>query len=173
MKRKTKEYDVGLVLGRFQPLHNGHVRVIETALKRCRTVLVFVGSSQASGTPENPFDYETRRKFLELVFGSKIIIAPLIDQGLGNVKAWGNFVLAEAKKYVPKVDCFVLGQEAKNETWLDPKLGIDLIEIPRSEVPISATEIRQSILEENNDRWMEFIPKQIQEELKKHLLGKR
>ena len=50
-----KKYKTGLVLGRFQTFHKGHEYIINKALEICDKVLVFIGSSDKSGTIENPF----------------------------------------------------------------------------------------------------------------------
>ncbi|GAB4316570.1 MAG: hypothetical protein Kow0069_18850 [Promethearchaeota archaeon] len=47
-------------LGRFQPLHLGHLKVVLWILERHERVTFAVGSSQASRTPENPFSFEER-----------------------------------------------------------------------------------------------------------------
>jgi cytidyltransferase-like protein len=46
----------GLVLGRFQPLHPGHLRMIETAMYECDKVVVCIGSAQRA----EPFTIEER-----------------------------------------------------------------------------------------------------------------
>ncbi|NYZ79420.1 adenylyltransferase/cytidyltransferase family protein, partial [Candidatus Micrarchaeota archaeon] len=38
----------GLFIGRFQPFHNGHLKGIEWALKRCDELIIAVGSTQRS-----------------------------------------------------------------------------------------------------------------------------
>ena len=38
----------GLFIGRFQPFHNGHLKGIEWALKRCDELVIAVGSTQRS-----------------------------------------------------------------------------------------------------------------------------
>lgn len=69
-----------LLVGRFQPLHKGHVALIRWALERHR-VTVVVGSSQHSGTPENPWTAMERVAMLRSVFGSKIHVVPVPDLG--------------------------------------------------------------------------------------------
>ena len=40
-----ERYTVGLVVGKFAPLHKGHELVIKTALAQCESVLVLVYSN--------------------------------------------------------------------------------------------------------------------------------
>lgn len=55
-------------MGRFQPLHNGHVALIRHALERCGTVAVAIGSAQAKPSPRNPFSAAERRAMLAAVY---------------------------------------------------------------------------------------------------------
>ncbi len=56
---------VGLVIGRFQPLHNGHVALIQKAMDDNDVVLVLVGSQNKLTDYRNPFDIETRLGLLK------------------------------------------------------------------------------------------------------------
>ena len=56
---------VGLVIGRFQPLHNGHVALIQKAMDDNDVVLVLVGSQNKLTDYRNPFDIETRLELLK------------------------------------------------------------------------------------------------------------
>jgi nicotinamide-nucleotide adenylyltransferase len=57
-------YPIGLVIGRFQPFHLGHVYVIHKALQKARTIVIGIGSSNVKGE-ENPFSYTQRKKMIE------------------------------------------------------------------------------------------------------------
>lgn len=61
-----------LVVGRFQPLHNGHKALIRQALERTGQVVVAVGSSTAKPGLRNPFTAAERRKMLEAVFAAEL-----------------------------------------------------------------------------------------------------
>ncbi len=45
----------GLFIGRFQPIHNGHMEAIRHAASKCGTLIVLVGSSQKSYEMGDPF----------------------------------------------------------------------------------------------------------------------
>lgn len=55
---------VALVIGRFQPLHWGHVRLVEWVTGEGDTPHLGIGSSQFSGTRENPFTAAERRQMI-------------------------------------------------------------------------------------------------------------
>jgi nicotinamide-nucleotide adenylyltransferase len=44
-----------LMVGRFQPIHNGHILVVREMVKRYTSVILGIGSAQYSHTAENPF----------------------------------------------------------------------------------------------------------------------
>jgi nicotinamide-nucleotide adenylyltransferase len=57
-----------LVVGRFQPLHNGHVRLIRLAVEESVDVAVAIGSAAAKPSLRNPFSLEERKAMLGAVF---------------------------------------------------------------------------------------------------------
>ena len=60
--------DALVFIGRFQPFHNGHKAVIETALKQAKEVVVVVGSSFAARNIRNPFTFQERKAMIEACF---------------------------------------------------------------------------------------------------------
>ncbi|SDM70121.1 bifunctional NMN adenylyltransferase/nudix hydrolase [Oryzisolibacter propanilivorax] len=58
-------YDVALLIGRFQPVHAGHVALLRHALAQARRVLVVAGSAYQARTPKNPFTWEERAAMLQ------------------------------------------------------------------------------------------------------------
>ena len=57
-----------LLVGRFQPLHRGHLHAMADALRRYDEVLVGVGSAQYGHTRDNPFTCGERFEFLHAAF---------------------------------------------------------------------------------------------------------
>ena len=55
----------GIVLGRFQPFHNGHAYLVEQALARFEKVTIAVGSAQDEWTVDNPFSFEERKNMIQ------------------------------------------------------------------------------------------------------------
>jgi bifunctional NMN adenylyltransferase/nudix hydrolase len=58
---------LGVVVGRFQPLHKGHCAVIDHALRHSDRVMVIVGSSNVVDE-RNPFTTEERISMLKLLY---------------------------------------------------------------------------------------------------------
>ena len=53
-----------LFIGRFQPFHKGHLKLIRTILGKDDKLVMGIGSSQYSFTEENPFTSSERREMI-------------------------------------------------------------------------------------------------------------
>lgn len=54
------EYEYAVFIGRFQPFHNGHLEIVEAALKKAQRVIVVVGSARSGRNIKNPWTYAER-----------------------------------------------------------------------------------------------------------------
>jgi bifunctional NMN adenylyltransferase/nudix hydrolase len=84
-------FDLLVFIGRFQPFHNEHKRVIDTALSKAHNVLVLVGSAGSPRTVRNPFTYAERES---MIYNSinpcnegRLEVHPLFDKTY-NDAAW-------------------------------------------------------------------------------------
>ena len=59
--------DIAVYIGRFQPLHNGHLALLRQALAAAPLVVVVIGSAHQARTPKNPFTWEERAEMVRLV----------------------------------------------------------------------------------------------------------
>ncbi|MBQ4381615.1 MAG: adenylyltransferase/cytidyltransferase family protein [Oscillospiraceae bacterium] len=153
-----KPYELGIIVGRFQTFHLGHRSMIDRALELCRTVGVFIGSSQESGTGKNPFTYEMRKRILRRVYGNRIRIYPLPDIGVGNVAAWGDYVLDNVQaRFGRTPDLFVSGKEGRRADWFDSDRGRAVAElaIPKT-IDISASTLRELLEAGDFETWREY-----------------
>jgi bifunctional NMN adenylyltransferase/nudix hydrolase len=86
-----KEFDLLVFVGRFQPFHNEHKRIIDIALQKSKNVLVLVGSAGKARTIRNPFTFEERGDMIRGSFDTSdqlnLIIKPLYDKTY-NDAAW-------------------------------------------------------------------------------------
>ena len=155
-----KPFHLGVVVGRFQPLHLGHVGIISTARAVCDRVAVLVGSSQESGTAKNPFSYEERRKMLQDVLGTGIDVYPLPDIGVGNNASWGEYVYGQVKKLSGEYpDIMVSGTEERRTDWFAGKPVAGLY-LPKT-TDVSATVIREHLIAGDFPAWKTYTPYQL------------
>lgn len=57
-------FDYAVVIGRFQPVHNGHVAMLHAALQTAARLIVVVGSVNQPRSLKNPFSFEERQHLL-------------------------------------------------------------------------------------------------------------
>lgn len=156
----SKPYKLGIIVGRFQTLHRGHVEMISAALSVCENVGIFIGSSQESGTAKNPFSYATRRLMIENVFGTAVKVYPLPDIGVGNTAKWGEYVLSNVRERFGMLpDLLVSGKEERRTDWLNSDEGRTVAElfVPKT-VEISASEMRTFLIEDKCGEWRGYAP---------------
>lgn len=153
-----KPYKLGIIVGRFQTFHTGHEYMIDTAIKLCDRVGVFVGSAQEAGTMKNPFSYEARERILRKVFGDKIEIFPLVDIGVGNNSKWGDYVLKNVcDKFGENPDLLVSGKEGRRLDWFDSIRGLSVAElyVPKT-IYISATKMREHLINDDFESFKSY-----------------
>ena len=159
-----KPYDVGLICGRFQTFHKGHEKLVETGLLLCDRLLVLVGSAQECGTERNPLNINTRTKMLKAIYGDdpNIMIYGLPDLTNENDirPEWGRYLLDNADRYIYKnPELMIYGNDESRSAWFakeDLKYTTELI-INRSELPISATMLRELMVKDDRKGWMALV----------------
>jgi len=76
-------FDAAILIGRFQPFHNGHAALLEQALEIADCVLVVLGSSFRARNARNPFTWEERAAMIRACFNEadarRIIFIPVRD----------------------------------------------------------------------------------------------
>lgn len=149
-----KQYKIGVVIGRFQPFHNGHECVLEQALELCEQVVVVIGSAQESRIPHNPLTAAEREAMIRDSFydelevnPNRILFLPLADRAeFGNNASWGEYVMKAIQQQFHITPSVIFeGYEAERRDWYG-SLSVTVIQISRNVLPISATEIREAIL---------------------------
>lgn len=82
-KSNIATYDLLIFIGRFQPFHLGHSRVIDIALRKSNKVLVLVGSANRPRRPRNPWNFVEREQMIRSAYyevpQEKLLIKPLED----------------------------------------------------------------------------------------------
>ncbi len=59
--------DTAIYIGRFEPVHNGHMALLQRALDSAQQVIVVVGSAWQARSPKNPFTWQERDAMLRLM----------------------------------------------------------------------------------------------------------
>ncbi len=98
-----EHFDCLVFVGRFQPFHFGHAKVVRRALEISDYVLLLVGSANSARSARNPFTFDERQRMIVdavvedsgahfspgrgLSASSRVIVKPLNDH-LYNDAAW-------------------------------------------------------------------------------------
>ncbi|MCL2876841.1 MAG: bifunctional nicotinamide-nucleotide adenylyltransferase/Nudix hydroxylase [Betaproteobacteria bacterium] len=83
MSNGCARFDAAILIGRFQPFHNGHAALLEQALEMAAHVLVVLGSSFRAPNAKNPFTWEERAAMIAASFkkadAQRIVFVPVRD----------------------------------------------------------------------------------------------
>jgi bifunctional NMN adenylyltransferase/nudix hydrolase len=116
-----KKYDLLVFIGRFQPFHVGHARVVERALALSRNVLMIVGSAGKARSLRNPFTYEERQQMINAVYPN-VIVRPMNDRAYNDTQ-W----IKGVQDIVKEVAIDIVNPHNTNfrtSGWSDLKIGL-------------------------------------------------
>lgn len=153
MQNKNK-YDLVIFIGRFQPFHNSHKKVIEYASQYTDNMLVLIGSSLSPRTFHNPFSFEERQYFIaesSKDINVKFNFEPIKDYPYNDNK-WLQKINEAIDKTINKLQIknpkiAIIGHKKDNSSYyLDLFPNYENINVPFFS-KISATDIRKLYFE--------------------------
>ncbi|EKD78367.1 MAG: hypothetical protein ACD_41C00362G0003 [uncultured bacterium] len=133
-------------VGRFQPLHNGHVSVIQ----QYTDLVIAIGSSQYSRSADNPLNFAERLWCLQQVTTAPIVAVPDIHDDAH----WVEHLLNIVYTVTPTVDGVISGNAHVQR--LCQAAGVTVIPIVPT-LPIDATALRQ-LIRQHNPIWKQYVP---------------
>jgi bifunctional NMN adenylyltransferase/nudix hydrolase len=172
----NKNYDYGIVIGRFQPFHSAHQDLIRHALTLAEKVIVILGSARSASDVKNPFTPAMREEMIRACFTDepeRLIFRAVRDYPY-NDHVWTTEVQNAVREIVETDDEKEHAQIAlvgffKDRTSyylnLFPQWQFEEFYcFNRAYLKASASEIREKYFAENAD-WKEFLPPQIATQL--------
>lgn len=171
------KHSIGIVIGRMQPPHKGHKKLIDSALKQHSEVIVFLWWS-GEINEQNPYSFEQRDEFLQALYpDSNLMIDYLYDTetdkqwvqsiGFQLLKLWiynsatfyagdleNDSAISAIKKYeselgIPEISYFEI-----------PRDGV-MVKIDGEDILVSATRVREAIQNREEDVLQAMLPKEI------------
>lgn len=124
-----------VLIGRFQPLHNGHMALLHAALERARQVVVVLGSAWQAPNPKNPFSWQERAQMLREALSpgdaKRVHCVPVRDYY--NEPLWVHAVRDAVSAHVPEGASVALVGHFKDasSSYLARFPGWELISLPR------------------------------------------
>ena len=159
----------GIFIGRFQPVHQGHIHAIGVAASQVQKLYILVGSANQCRSIKNPWTFEERKQMLHLKMHSAGIynyeVVPLNDYRYSDTQ-WMSDVRATIEHFDMK-DPILFGHMKEGNDYLKwfPELKFKSIE---SQYTLNATQIRQKMFEENSIE-IETVSKLVSKPLKEKL----
>ena len=142
----------GLFVGRFQPLHNGHMMALESAFSKAGELVIGVGSSNESNTHENPFSFEERRMMIEKAlskYAGRFEVHGIPDYN-DDVK-WINYI----RENLPSFGVVYTNSGREASIFSGNRFAVE--ELPFYErKKYSATEVRKRML--SGGDWRKLVP---------------
>ena len=143
----------GLLIGRFQPFHLGHLDAVLFGLARTENLFICIGSSNKSNERKNPFSAEERREMIvtsiEPSIADRIKIFDVPD--VGDHEKW----TFEIDKTVPKYDIVFTNDEFTRTLFEKREINVISV-ILKDREKFSGTNIRNLITYDRN--WRDLVP---------------
>lgn len=153
---------VAVYIGRFQPLHYGHLHIIKESIKHFDTLIVLIGSANKRLSMKDPFSITKRKEWISAFLRESDVVEPINDF-LYNDQKWAAQVNEIVSQYANEEDVTIVGHH-KDDTsfYLDmfPRWKSFEFEDYKG---ISGTDIRELLYEEKIEEAEGLIPKDVLE----------
>ena len=155
---KIKKYSHmmrGLMMGRFQPFHLGHMDLVTQILSECDEVIIAITSSQFNYLEKDPF---TAGERIEMIHNSlkessidmdRCYVLAIENQL--NISTWASYL----KSALPAFDKVYSGNEYVSMLLSDSGISVIIPEFLKRE-HYNATKIRSMII--SDDDWEHHVP---------------
>lgn len=146
----------GILIGRMQPVHNGHMEVIKQILNEVDEIIIGIGSAQASHELKDPFTAGERVVMMSQALAerdidpSRYYIIPMQDINFNAI--WVSHV----KMLTPPFNIVYSGNPLVKQLFSEE--GYEVRQPPLYDrLHLSGSEVRRRIL--NDENWQELVPK--------------
>ena len=147
-----------LLLGRFQPFHNGHLKVVRDVTAKAEYLVIAIGSAQYSHSLENPFTAGERYT---------MISRALADEGIRNYhlvtiedihrySAWVSHMVSQT----PEFDVVYAHNPLTLRLFTEANFQVRKLELYEAE-KYSGREIRRRMI--TGEPWEDLVPKAVVE----------
>ncbi|MCQ2970275.1 nicotinamide-nucleotide adenylyltransferase [Methanobrevibacter gottschalkii] len=145
----------GIFIGRMQPVHNGHMQIIDKILEEVDEIIIGIGSAQLSHSLKNPFTAGERVVMLNQALAergvdpSRYYIIPMQDINFNAL--WVSHV----KMLTPPFSIIYSGNQLVKQLFSEE--GFEVRQPPLYDrLRLSGTEVRTRMIEGGN--WEELVP---------------
>lgn len=143
----------GLLIGRFQPFHLGHLEAISFGLAKVENLWIGIGSSNKSNEAKNPFTADERKEMILSSIDKKITkrIKIFFIPDVNDHSKW----ISQVDSIIPPYD-IVFSNDESTQTLFQKK-GVAVIPVTlKNRESLSGTNIRAKIASDQN--WKDLVP---------------
>ena len=154
----------GLMMGRFQPFHLGHLELVKQILNECDEVIIALTGSQFNYIEKDPFTSGERIEMIHQTLKEnnidmgKCYIISIENQF--NVATWASYL----KSSLPHFDKVYSGNDYVIMLLADSGYAVVSPKF-RDREKYNATRIRKMIA--NDEEWEKFVPSSVSKIVKK------
>jgi bifunctional NMN adenylyltransferase/nudix hydrolase len=149
----SRQFDIVVLIGRFQPVHNGHLHLVKKALELGEHVVIVIGSSFKPATFKNPWAAETRHSMFLRNISIKEAERVTFEYNVDTIyddDAWVKRVQTMVNGLPRSTGAKIglIGHRKSDTDYLEYFPQWDFIDVPLVE-PLDATQIRELYFKEN------------------------
>lgn len=139
-----------LVVGRFQPLHMGHLRMLEYAASKSQYLVIGLGSCNKEDEPENPFSAQEREEMIKESFESDTPYEIKRIPDFGDDEKWVSWI-------IENISFDKVITNSVNERRIFEDADVKVVDVPFYDRDVfSATNVRQRIID--GKEWATLLP---------------
>lgn len=145
----------GLMMGRFQPFHLGHLELVKQILSECDEIIICITSGQFNYLEKDPFTIGERIEMIHsslkesAVDLSRCYVLGIENQF--NIATWASYL----KSSLPSFDVVYSGNEYVQMLLADSGIKVISPKFLQRE-KYNATKIRKMMI--NNENWESSVP---------------
>ncbi|MDO4742052.1 MAG: adenylyltransferase/cytidyltransferase family protein [Candidatus Saccharibacteria bacterium] len=185
MKRREEKDKVGVIHGRFQLLHNDHMKYLLAGKERCEHLIIGICNPEVDLTKytdanphrskksSNPLTYFERMECIKnamIEAGVKREEFDIVPFPINFPDKIFNYVPLDAKFYMTIYDDW--GEEKLKSLRDELNLDVEVLwRVTLDKKGISASDVRKCI--QKGASWREYVPKSVYDYIRKHKLDLR
>lgn len=167
------DYDLAIVIGRFQPMHVGHQILFQKAMAISSNVLTLIGSSASPRTIKNPFTFQERAEFVRgslSEYKTNLHVAPLPDSLYSDMD-WAKSVQMSVDAVLatlpegPKNVALIGHKKDESSYYLDMFPQYTFVNVDEVHLELDATMLRTLMFEKPAHLYLieSLVPKNVHE----------